>query len=72
MATKPEEKSKTYIVKAALVVAFGSDGIGKYLYRGSVIPDGIKADDIKRFVDDGLVVESPEPGVIPGVAVEPS
>lgn len=72
MAVRSEDKKKTYVVKAALVVAFGSDGLGKYLYRGATVPEGIRAEDVQRFLDDGLIVESPEPGLVPGVAVEPS
>lgn len=37
------------------------NGSERYLYRGALLPDGVKAEDRKRLVDVGLVEEVKSP-----------
>jgi hypothetical protein len=52
-----------YTVTAALVVSTTDDGRQFYAYQGQQLPEFVKGDQLKRFVDEGLVEETkaPEP-----------
>lgn len=57
----------THIVTAPLVIATTTDGSQVYLYKGAVVTSGLRAGEVKRLTDEGLLeqftVDEPEPQV---------
>lgn len=47
-----------YTVTAPLVVSTDSEGRQTYSYEGHKLPESVKGDQLKRFVDEGLVEET--------------
>ena len=47
-----------YTVTAPLVVSTDSEGRQHYAYRGQQLPEFVKDEQLKRFVDEGLVEET--------------
>lgn len=72
MAVRNDSKDskKSYTVVGALAIVKGTDGKVKYLYRGSVVPDGVSDEEIARLEELGLV-STDATDVVPGVAVKP-
>lgn len=47
-----------YTVTAPLVVSTDDEGRQFYAYEGQGLPEFVKGDQLKRFVDEGLVEET--------------
>ena len=65
-----KDSKKSYTVVGALAIVKGTDSKVKYLYRGSVVPDGVSNEEIARLEELGLV-SADATDVVPGVAVKP-
>ena len=50
-----------YTVKAPLVIAVDERGAHVYAYQGEPLPDSVKGDQLKRFVDEGFITKDEEP-----------
>lgn len=72
MAVRNDSKDskKSYTVVGALAIVKGTDGKVKYLYRGSVVPEGVSDEEIARLEELGLV-STDATDVVPGLAVKP-
>ncbi|WP_327029714.1 hypothetical protein OG989_04110 [Micromonospora sp. NBC_01740] len=59
------------VVTAAVAVIKGGDGLQRYYYQGSTLPDELPKDEVQRLVDDGMVGDEEalvaQPGDEPGV-----
>ena len=73
MAARNESKDekKSYTVVGALAIVKGSDGLVKYLYRGTTVPDGVSDGELSRLEELGLIASGADADVVPGVAVKP-
>ncbi|MEQ4566183.1 hypothetical protein [Paenarthrobacter sp. CAP02] len=73
MAVRNDSKDskKSYTVVGALAIVKGTDGKVKYLYRGSVVPEGVSDEEIARLEELGLV-STDATDVVPGLAVKPA
>jgi len=72
MAVRNDSKDskKSYTVVGALAIVKGTDCKVKYLYRGSVVPEGVSDEEIARLEELGLV-STDATDVVPGLAVKP-
>ena len=48
-------------MSAPLVVTKGETGSDLYLYQGAVVPEFVKAEELKRLAADGLITEDEVP-----------
>lgn len=45
----------SYHVSAPLVITKGESGSDMYLYQGAPVPESVKADELKRLEEGGLI-----------------
>ena len=50
----------TYIVNAPLVIVRDVTGSFHHVYANAPLPDNAHADDVKRFLDEGVIKEAAE------------
>ncbi|ATO14681.1 hypothetical protein CO540_13285 [Micromonospora sp. WMMA2032] len=59
------------VVTAAVVVVKGEDGLQRYYYQGSTLPDELPKDEVQRLVDAGMVSGEKELTAQPDGAAAP-
>lgn len=64
-----KDAKKSFSVVGALAIVKGTDGLVKYLYRGSVVPEGVSDSELARLEELGLIASGAD--VVPGLAVKP-
>lgn len=68
---EPKDEKKSFTVVGALAIVKGTDGLVKYLYRGTTVPDGVSTEELARLEELGLISSGTGADVTPGVAVKP-
>lgn len=61
-----------HVVTAPLVIVKDAEGAQQYHYKDAVLPSYVKAADLKRLVEDGLVEKVAETAAAPAASEQPA